>query len=104
MLLDSRLRGNDKKLINQIFFNIGLDSDLSALLSGIILNTDIKSIMKHGVNNSINSGKLEKIPPRKARPPFDKGGCASEQAPLCKRGVGEEWHLLKHRFRDNPGV
>jgi len=34
----------------------------------MILNTDIKSIMIHGVNNSIKSEEFEKIPPRKARP------------------------------------
>ncbi|HLE18913.1 MAG TPA: hypothetical protein VI728_11595, partial [Syntrophales bacterium] len=63
---------------------------VGVLLSGIILNTDIKSIMKHGVNNSINSEELEKIPPRKAQPPLTKGAdFALLNKPLFeKEGLG----------------
>ena len=65
-----------------------------ALLSGIIFDKHIENDVNPGVNNSNISGRLEKIPPRKARPPLSllKGGgfCASEHAPLCLYPEGEK--------------
>jgi len=54
-----------------------------ALLSGIIFDKHIENDVNPGVNNSNISGRLEKIPPPKARALFKGGGFyASEQAPL----------------------
>jgi len=37
------------------------------------MNHHTKRIMQHGINNSTNPEGLEKIHPRKARPPLSKG-------------------------------